>query len=201
VAASIEVEVSPLAQHELLIDRAVALARRSAWHAQQSADLANEAEELLAEAATLPHERDSSEEAPRIGARSGVAVSHVARVLVVDDDQFVRETFAITLRLEGYDVVTARTAEAAIHSAAVRRPDLIFLDVHLPDSDGVSLLREFRSVSDHQVTPVAVITGDYFLEDDVTRELIELGAPLHFKPIWTEDLVTLTHALLQRPPN
>ena len=69
---------------------------------------------MLAEAATLPHERASSVEAPGIGTRSRGAVLHAPRILVVDDDQFVRETFAMTLKLEGYDVVTARTGEAAV---------------------------------------------------------------------------------------
>jgi CheY-like chemotaxis protein len=201
MAATMEVDVSPLAQHELLIERAVALARRSAWHSQQSANLANEADELLAEAETLQHEIDSSAEAPGGSACFAVAVRHASRILVVDDDQFVRETFAMTLRLEGYDVVIARTGEAAIHSAAVRRPDLIFLDLHLPDFDGVSLLRAFRSVSDHRITPMAVITGDHFLPDDTTQELIALGAQLRFKPVWTEDLIALTHSLLQEASN
>jgi CheY-like chemotaxis protein len=193
--------VSPRAQYELLIDRAAALARRSAWHAQQSANLANEADELLAEAETLPPELDSSPDAPEVGARHGVTVPHATRVLVVDDDQFVRDTFTLTLKLEGYDVVTARTAEAARRAAAVRRPDLIFLDLHLPDLDGISLLREFRSVPAHRVTPMAVITGDHFLTDDSSRHLIELGAQLRFKPVWTEDLIALTHSLLHAAPN
>jgi CheY-like chemotaxis protein len=201
MGSSMEVEVPPRAQHELLTERAVALARRSAWHAQQSAYLANEARELLAEAATLPHEPDSSAVAPGVGARFGAAVPHATRILVVDDDQFVRETFAITLKLEGYDVVTARTGAAAIHSSALGPPDLIFLDLHLPDFDGVTLLREFRSVFANRVTPVVIITGDYFLPDNVTRELIELGAQLHFKPLWSEHLIALSHSLLQGASN
>ena len=216
----------PPAEPEILIRSAVALARRSAWHAKQSADLANEAEDLLADAVKLQDEHVSSAEAPRTAALSGVAghhrrtdpeatpgrqrpttdaafqnAAHRARVvLVVDDDQFVTDTFATTLKLEGYDVFTACTTAAAVGVAAVRRPDLIFLDLHLPCTNGVSLLRELRAVPDHRATPVAVITGDYFLADDVTRELIELGAQLRFKPIWTEDLVALTHSLLQRSP-
>jgi CheY-like chemotaxis protein len=193
--------MSPLTEHEILIHRAVALMHRSAWHAKQSADLANAAEELLAEAVTLPHERYSSAEGPRTATRSGVAVPLTRRVLVVDDDQFVRETFAITLRLEGYDVATVGTAEAAVHAAAVRQPDLIFLDLHLPDFDGISFLREFRSVAAHRRTPVAVITGDCFLTDGVTRDLIALGAQLRFKPVWTEDLLALTHSLLSPGSN
>ena len=43
--------------------------------------------------------------------------------------------------------------------------------------------------------PVAIITGDCFLADDITRELIELGAELRFKPIWTEELVALGASL------
>lgn len=214
------------AEPDALIRSAVALARRSAWHAKQSADLANDAEELLADAVKLEHERGSSAEASAASAFSGVAVHHnrtdedavpgrqrltaaaasqngahgAQVVLIVDDDKFVTDTFATTLALEGYDVLTACTTAAAVGAAALRRPDLIFLDLHLPCTDGVSLLRELRSVPDHRATPVAVITGDYFLADEVTRELIELGAQLRFKPIWTEDLVALTHSLLPRPP-
>jgi CheY-like chemotaxis protein len=73
--------------------------------------------------------------------------------------------------------------------------------LHLPDIDGISLLREFRSVPAHRVTPMAVITGDHFLTDDMSRELIELGAQLHFKPVWTEDLLVLTYSLLQGTSN
>jgi CheY-like chemotaxis protein len=196
-----EEAVLPLSEHDAAVNQAVALARRAAWHAKQSADLANEAEELLAHAATLPHARDSLAEEARTAARSGGALPLARRVLVVDDDQFVRETFAMTLKLEGYDVVTVRTGEAAVHAAAARPPDLIFLDLHLPDFDGVTLLREFRSVFNNRATPVAIITGDYFLADDVTRELIELGAQLRFKPVWTEDLIALTHSLLHAAPN
>lgn len=191
----------PLSEHDAVVNQAVALARRAAWHAKQSADLANEAEELLAHAATLPHAPDSLAEGARTAAPSGMALPLARRILVVDDDQFVRETFAMTLKLEGYDVVTARTGEAAVHAAAARSPNLIFLDLHLPDFDGVTLLREFRSVFNNRATPVAIITGDYFLADDVTRELIELGAQLRFKPVWTQDLIALTHSLLQAAPN
>ena len=68
--------VTLLAEPEVLIRSAVALARRSAWHAKQSADLANEAEELLADAAKLQHERGSPAAAPRLEAYSKVAVPH-----------------------------------------------------------------------------------------------------------------------------
>jgi CheY-like chemotaxis protein len=193
--------VTPLPEPAILIDRAIALARRSAWHAKQSQDLAHDAQELLVRAASPKHELLPSMEAPRMAESSAIVVSPARTVLIVDDDQFVTDTFAMTLKLEGYEVVIARTAAAAGVAATVRWPDLIFLDLHLPSTDGLTLLRQLRAVPDQQATPVAVITGDYFLEDDVTRELIELGAQLRFKPIWTEDLVALTRALLQLPSN
>jgi CheY-like chemotaxis protein len=191
--------MTPPREQDPLIDRAIGLARRSAWHAQQSANLAYEAQELLDEAQKLQQKRPSSVRAHGISARSAVEVPRVPTVLIVDDDHFVTETFARTLKLAGYDVVTATTAPAAVQAATVRPPDLILLDLHLPSTNGLALLRELRSVPDQQATPVAVITGDYFLGDDLTRELIELGAQLRFKPIWAEDLVALTHSLLQRP--
>jgi CheY-like chemotaxis protein len=68
--------------------------------------------------------------------------------------------------------VLARLHALCVPPAQRRRPDLIFLDLRLPDFEGVTLLREVRSVSEDRVTPVAIITGDYFLTDNVRRELI-----------------------------
>ena len=75
-------------------------------------------------------------------------------------------------------------------------PDAIILDLRMPLVDGLSFLRRLRAKDAQRATPVAIVTGDYFLEDEVSSELRELGAELRFKPLWLEDLVGLARNLL-----
>jgi two-component system response regulator PrrA len=118
-------------------------------------------------------------------------------ILIVDDDEGVTTTFARMLRLEGYHVHTALTAETGLREAEASRPDAIILDLRMPLVDGLGFLRQLRSQAEHRDTPVAIVTGDYFLDDAISNELRELGAELRFKPMWLEDLVGLARTLLQ----
>jgi DNA-binding response OmpR family regulator len=65
----------------------------------------------------------------------------------------------------------------------------------MPLVDGLGFLRQLRA-TDQRATPVAIVTGDYFLEDEISAELRHLGAELRFKPMWLEDLVGLARNLL-----
>jgi len=121
----------------------------------------------------------------------------VPKILIVDDDEGVTQTFARMLRLEGYQVRTAITAELGLREAQASHPDAIILDLRMPLVDGLGFLRQLRSHVNQRKTPVAIVTGDYFLDDAVSAELRELGAELRFKPLWLEDLVGLTRNLLQ----
>ena len=120
-----------------------------------------------------------------------------ARVLLVDDDPETAQTFARMLKLEGYDVRTAINAEAGLHAVEVSAPDAILLDLHMPLVDGVAFLRRLRADEHQQHTPVAIVTGDYFIDDTVSNELSGLGAEVYLKPLWLEDLVTITHGLVK----
>jgi DNA-binding response OmpR family regulator len=101
------------------------------------------------------------------------------------------------LRLEGYQVRTAVTAELGLKEAQASHPDAIILDLRMPLVDGLGFLRQLRSRDEQKTTPVAIVTGDYFLDDAISTELRELGAELRFKPLWLEDLVGLARNLLQ----
>jgi len=118
-------------------------------------------------------------------------------ILIVDDDEGVTQTFARMLKLEGYQVRTAINAESGLKVANESQPNAIILDLRMPLVDGLGFLRRLRSQIDQRATPVAIVTGDYFLEDAVANELRELGAELRFKPLWLEDLVGLAHNLLK----
>src|SRR4026208_1176657 len=112
-----------------------------------------------------------------------------SKILIVDDDEGVTQTFARMLRLEGYQVRTAVSAEKGLIEAAASHPDAIILDLRMPLVDGLGFLRRLRAHVDQRETPVAIVTGDYFLDDSVSTELRELGAELRFKPLRPEDLV------------
>lgn len=119
------------------------------------------------------------------------------RILIVDDDEGVTQTFARMLRLEGFSVCTAVNAETGLLEAAANRPHAIILDLRMPLVDGLGFLRRLRSDADHRLTPVAIVTGDYFLDDTVSSEVRALGAELRFKPLWLEDLVGLARTLVK----
>jgi DNA-binding response OmpR family regulator len=121
----------------------------------------------------------------------------IAKILIVDDDEGVTQTFARMLRLEGYQVRTAVSAENGLLEAEQSHPDAIILDLRMPLIDGLGFLRRLRAHDDQRSVPVAIVTGDYFLDDTVSNELRELGAELRFKPLWLEDLVGLTRNLLR----
>ncbi|HMJ84639.1 MAG TPA: response regulator [Vicinamibacterales bacterium] len=120
-----------------------------------------------------------------------------SKILIVDDDEGVTQTFARMLRLEGYQVRTAVNAENGLREAEDCHPDAIILDLRMPLVDGLGFLRRLREHDEQRLVPVAIVTGDYFLDDAVSSELRELGAELRFKPLWLEDLVGLARNLLK----
>src|SRR5262245_65245770 len=88
-----------------------------------------------------------------------------ARILIVDDDEGVTQTFARMLRLEGYEVRTAMNAESGLREAEQSHPDAIILDLRMPLVDGLGFLRRLRAHDAQRDTPVAIVTGDYFLDE------------------------------------
>jgi DNA-binding response OmpR family regulator len=67
----------------------------------------------------------------------------------------------------------------------------------MPLTDGLQFLRILRTKPGLQNVPVAIVTGDYFLDQQVSNELRDLGADLRFKPLWLEDLLALARNLLK----
>ena len=122
-----------------------------------------------------------------------------ASILVVDDDQGVRETFAHALRHEGYEVRTAPNAEIGLFEVKATRTDAIILDLRMPLINGIGFLYRLRSQEALRELPVAIITGDHAVKDSLQKEMKELGAELFFKPLWVEDIIDLTKHLLDKP--
>jgi DNA-binding response OmpR family regulator len=89
------------------------------------------------------------------------------------------------------------SAVLGLIEAEQRHPDVIILDLRMPLVAGLGFLRRLRAHDDQRATPVAIVTGDYLLDDSVLTELRELGAELKSKPLWLEDLVGLARTLLK----
>jgi DNA-binding response OmpR family regulator len=117
-------------------------------------------------------------------------------ILIVDDDKSVADTFARMLKLEGFSVETALSAEAGLESADRVQPQAIILDMRMPITNGLQFLRLVRSRPHLVEVPVAIVTGDYFLPESIQHELKSLGASIRFKPMWLEDLIALARTLL-----
>lgn len=96
-----------------------------------------------------------------------------AHILVVDDEPDIRELIQEILQDEGFTVSIAQNGQEAREARRVRRPDLILLDIWMPDIDGVSLLKEWHE-HDQQPCPVIMISGHGTVETAV--EATRLGA-------------------------
>ena len=116
-------------------------------------------------------------------------------VLVVEDEEGLLETLAHNFRYEGYEVMTARTGPEGLKMALKQKPDLVVLDIMLPEKDGFTVLKELRQR--HREMPVLVITARNF-EADVLKGF-DLGADDYLtKPFGVKELLARAKRLLQR---
>lgn len=122
-----------------------------------------------------------------------------AKVLIVDDDPVVGQTFARMLAVSGYDVSVVHSVDAALEAARRARPDVILTDLRMPMVDGMGLLTRVRRDDALREVPVAVVTGDHFLTDDVMADLRAYGATIRFKPLFMSDLLELVGGLIGAP--
>lgn len=97
---------------------------------------------------------------------------------------------------DGYRVVTAPSVEAGLKHATEEQPDALLLDFHMPIADGLECLRRLRTALQGVTVPVAILTGDYFLDEEVAGQLRDLNARIHFKPLWEDDLRRVVRELL-----
>ncbi len=118
-----------------------------------------------------------------------------ARVLVVDDEANITELVSMALRYEGFDVEVASDGRSALSRASAFRPDLVVLDVMLPDVDGFGVLKRIRA--DGQRVPVVFLTARDATEDKVSG--LTLGGDDYVtKPFSVEELVARVRAVLRR---
>jgi two-component system OmpR family response regulator len=118
-----------------------------------------------------------------------------ARLLVVEDDPNILELLSASLRFAGFDVTTATSGSAAVNAAKDRRPDLVVLDVMLPDLDGFEVIRMLREGGAR--TPVVFLTARDATDDKI-RGLTLGGDDYVTKPFSLEELTARIRAVLRR---
>ncbi|WP_278044244.1 response regulator transcription factor [Herbihabitans rhizosphaerae] len=117
------------------------------------------------------------------------------RVLVVDDESYLADLVATALRYEGFDTATAGTSAEAISTAAEFAPDLIVLDVMLPDGSGVQTCERLRRNGNE--APVVFLTARDATEDKIAG-LTAGGDDYVTKPFSLEELILRIRAVLRR---
>lgn len=120
----------------------------------------------------------------------------MTRILVVDDDSVLQRTLRINFRARGHEVVLAGSGEEALAAFAEEPPDLVILDLGLPDLDGVEVLRRLRRRS---AIPVIVLSARQQADDKV--EALDEGADDYVsKPFSIDELMARVRVALRRGP-
>ncbi len=135
--------------------------------------------------ATAPHQRSSA-----------AATSSPRTALVIDDERPIRRLLRVLLEVQGYQVWEAETGDLGLQLAASRRPDVILLDLGLPDMDGLTVLKRLREWTR---TPVLILT----LRDSEADKVAALdnGADDYMtKPFGGEELLARLRALRRHSP-
>ncbi len=118
----------------------------------------------------------------------------MTQLLLIDDDPMITEPLARQLGVAGYRVLVAHNGRSGLELAQTHQPDLVVLDVMMPEMDGWEVCRKLRQIS---VVPILMLTA---LGDEVDRILgLELGADDYLtKPFSTRELKARIKALLRR---
>lgn len=118
----------------------------------------------------------------------------MTKVLIVDDEPQILRTLRINLQARHYDVVTAVTGRAALQAATESRPDLIILDLGLPDLEGVEVVRSLRTWTQ---IPVLILSGR--LDSRAKVQALDAGADDYVtKPFNVEELLARVRAVTRR---
>jgi two-component system, OmpR family, KDP operon response regulator KdpE len=115
-------------------------------------------------------------------------------ILLVDDEVALLKTLSLNLKARGYDVLTAETGEDALQAVRRDSPDVVILDLGLPDLSGVEVLRELRGWS---AVPVIVLSARHGSDDKV--QALDVGADDYVtKPFGIEELLARLRAAVRR---
>src|SRR5437763_480983 len=119
------------------------------------------------------------------------------KILVVDDEAVLVETIAYNLEQAGYQVTTASDGASALEAVRCETPDLIILDIMLPEMDGLEVCRQLRRENNTSTTPIMMLTAK---GDEIDKVVgLEVGADDYMtKPFGRRELLARVRAMLRR---
>jgi two-component system KDP operon response regulator KdpE len=118
----------------------------------------------------------------------------MTRILIVDDEPQILRALRINLHARGYEVITAADGAEALHSAATHHPDLVVLDLGLPDIDGVEVIRKLRTW-----TPIPIVILSGRMDSRGKVQALDAGADDYVtKPFSVEELLARIRAVTRR---
>jgi DNA-binding response OmpR family regulator len=125
----------------------------------------------------------------------------VTTILVIDDDESLRDTIAVLLEREGFRTITHADGKSGLDAALSAKPDLVLVDLRLPVLGGVEVCKQIRAA--RMDTPIIVLSA---VGDEIDKVLmLEIGADDYIvKPFGTRELIARIRAVLRRatsPPN
>ena len=118
------------------------------------------------------------------------------KILVVEDNDRNRRLLKVLLKANEYEVIEATTGEEAMNYLDGQKPDLILMDIQLPNTDGLVLTKEIKSKTEMKDIPIVAVTA-YAMKGDRER-ILESGCDAYIsKPIDTRELILLIADILK----
>jgi two-component system, cell cycle response regulator DivK len=121
-----------------------------------------------------------------------------ATILIVEDSLDIAEPLADAFRFEGFEVLQAMNAVQALQIASEHRPNLIFMDIQLPDMDGLAVARTLKSDPTVKHIPIVAMTA-YDIVGEQVRTITKHCVAYAQKPVRAKDLINLASAILKLP--
>ncbi|OGR75092.1 MAG: hypothetical protein A2X32_10370 [Elusimicrobia bacterium GWC2_64_44] len=120
------------------------------------------------------------------------------KILIVDDDPIISKVLASIFRSEKYEVTSCRTGEDGLLAAQRELPDLVLLDINLPDGNGLDICKRLKSNQRLKHIPVILITGDATSVENKVQG-IENGADDYvLKPFIADELIARAAGIIKR---
>lgn len=121
-----------------------------------------------------------------------------AKVLIADDDPAIQELIRLNLELQGYQVIIASNGVETVRKALSERPDLIILDILMPEMDGYEVMRLLKNSEETSAIPVIVLTA-YASDTGALVSWLEGAEGYLAKPFNPDELLMLVERVLLSP--
>jgi CheY-like chemotaxis protein len=118
------------------------------------------------------------------------------RILIVDDNEEDRESLSRRLERRGFEVVTAENGKVGVSTAQSEKPDLILMNMNMPELDGWEAARQIKAMEELRAVPIIAVTAQE-LAGDKERAIAAGCVDFHTKPLDFSTLLSQIEALLQ----